>query len=176
DEAWVFRGKILEEMGNALEAERCYEEALQCFHASLEIEPDNAELRYHQAVLLEDLERIDEAIDGYAASASKAHGADAPLRLPTPAGKLRSPGVSSAEPTPQSRPSTESRRLARRHFSFARTFTPASVASRTRLRIARPRSARPRSAASSRTGERANCCCGRVGRRKRSRRSTPPSD
>src|SRR3989442_912368 len=81
DEAWVFRGKILEEMGNALEAERCYEEALQCFHASLEIEPDNAELRYHQAVLLEDLERIDEAIDGYAASASKAHGADALLRL-----------------------------------------------------------------------------------------------
>src|SRR2546425_764281 len=81
DEAWVFRGKILEEMGNALEAERCYEEALQCFQASLEIEPDNAELRYHQAVLLEDLERVDEAIDGYAASASKAHGADALLRL-----------------------------------------------------------------------------------------------
>src|SRR2546427_6439453 len=81
DEAWVFRGKILEEMGNALEAERCYEEALQCFYASLEIEPDNAELRYHQAVLLEDLERVDEAIDGYAASASKAHGADALLRL-----------------------------------------------------------------------------------------------
>src|SRR5438445_4440992 len=81
DEAWVFRGKILEEMGNALEAERAYEEALQCFHASLEIEPDNAELRYHQAVLLEDLERVDEAIDGYAASASKAHGADALLRL-----------------------------------------------------------------------------------------------
>src|SRR3989442_1228964 len=81
DEAWVFRGKILEEMGNALEAERCYEEALQCFYASLEIEPDNAELRYHQAVLLEDLERVDEAIDGYAASASKAHGADALIRL-----------------------------------------------------------------------------------------------
>src|SRR3989442_951115 len=81
DEAWVFRGKILEEMGNALEAERCYEEALQCFHASLEIEPDNAELRYHQAVLLEDLERVDEAIDGYAASASRAHGAEALLRL-----------------------------------------------------------------------------------------------
>src|SRR5256712_6548023 len=81
DEPWVFRGKILEEMGNALEAERCYEEALQCFHASLEIEPDNAELRYHQAVLLEDLERVDEAIEGYAASASKAHGADALLRL-----------------------------------------------------------------------------------------------
>src|SRR2546425_439588 len=76
-----YHGKILEEMGNALEAERCYEEALQCFHASLEIEPDNAELRYHQAVLLEDLERVDEAIDGYAASASKAHGADALLRL-----------------------------------------------------------------------------------------------
>src|SRR5438094_419620 len=81
EEAWVFRGKILEEMGNALEAERCYDEALECFRASLEIEPDNAELRYHQAVLLEDLERIDEAIDGYAASASKAHGADALLRL-----------------------------------------------------------------------------------------------
>src|SRR5947199_4375279 len=81
DEAWVFRGRILEEMGNALEAERCYEEALQCFQASLEIEPGNAELRYHQAVLLEDLERIDEAIDGYAAAASKAHGADPLLRL-----------------------------------------------------------------------------------------------
>src|SRR6058998_2935266 len=81
DEAWVFRGKILEEMGNALEAERCYDEALECFRASLEIEPDNAELRYHQAVLLEDLERVDEAIDGYAAAASKAHGADSLLRL-----------------------------------------------------------------------------------------------
>jgi len=68
-------------MGNALEAERCYEEALQCFQASLEIEPENAELRYHQAVLLEDLERIDEAIVGYAAAASKAHGADPLLRL-----------------------------------------------------------------------------------------------
>src|SRR5437899_9732761 len=68
-------------MGTALEAERCYDEALECFRASLEIEPDNAELRYHQAVLLEDLERVDEAIDGYAASASKAHGADALLRL-----------------------------------------------------------------------------------------------
>src|SRR2546422_766311 len=55
--------------------------ALECFYASLEIEPDNAELRYHQAVLLEDLERVDEAIDGYAASASKAHGADALIRL-----------------------------------------------------------------------------------------------
>src|SRR2546428_740611 len=83
DEAWVFRGKILEEMGNALEAERCYDEALECFRASLEIEPDNAELRYHQAVLLEDLERVDEAIDGYAAAASKAHGADSLLRLST---------------------------------------------------------------------------------------------
>src|SRR5436309_331672 len=81
DEAWVFRGRILEEMGNALEAERCYEEALQCFQASLEIEPENAELRYHQAVLLEDLERIDEAIDGYAAAASRTHGADPLLRL-----------------------------------------------------------------------------------------------
>src|SRR5256712_110857 len=81
DEAWVFRGKILEEMGNALEAERCYDEALECSRASLEIEPDNAELRYHQAVLLEDLERVDEAIDGYAAAASKAHGADSLLRL-----------------------------------------------------------------------------------------------
>src|SRR5207244_3849419 len=81
EEAWVFRGKILEEMGNALEAERCYDEALECFRASLEIEPDNAELRYHQAVLLEDLERVDEAIDGYAAAASKAHGADSLLRL-----------------------------------------------------------------------------------------------
>ena len=81
DEAWVFRGKILEEMGNALEAERCYDEALECFRASLEIEPDNAELRYHQAILLEDLERLDEAIDGYAAAASKAHGADSLLRL-----------------------------------------------------------------------------------------------
>src|SRR5207249_7461263 len=82
DEAWVFRGKILEEMGNALEAERCYEEALQCFHASLEIEPDNAEMRNHQAVRPEDLERVDEAIDGYAASASRAHGAEALHRLP----------------------------------------------------------------------------------------------
>src|SRR5207249_6349628 len=81
DEAWAFRGRILEEMGNALEAERCYEEALQCFQAALEIEPENAELRYHQAVLLEDLERIDEAIDGYAAAAAKAHGADPLLRL-----------------------------------------------------------------------------------------------
>src|SRR5438132_612249 len=81
EEAWVFRGKILEEMGNALEAERCYDEALECFRASLEIEPDNAELRYHQAVLLEDLERVDEAIDGYTAAASKAHGADSLLRL-----------------------------------------------------------------------------------------------
>src|SRR5207253_10473957 len=80
DEAWVFRGRILEEMGNAIEAERCYEEALQCFQASLEIEPGNAELRYHQAVLLEDLERIDEAIDGSAAAASHAHGADPLVR------------------------------------------------------------------------------------------------
>src|SRR5438046_7070438 len=72
----VFRGKILEEMGNALEAERCYEEALQCFRASLELEPENAEFLYHQALLLEDLERTDEAIDAYAASASRGHSAD----------------------------------------------------------------------------------------------------
>src|SRR3989475_1237878 len=96
DEAWVFRGKILEEMGNALEAERCYEEALQCFYASLEIEPDNAELRYHQAVLLEDLERVDEAIDGYAASASKAHGADALLRLSALLLRVGRPGTPSS--------------------------------------------------------------------------------
>src|SRR5437870_2547513 len=81
EEAWVFRGKILEEMGNALEAERCYEEALQCFRASLELEPENAELLYHQALLLEDLERTDEAIDAYAASASRGHSADALIRL-----------------------------------------------------------------------------------------------
>src|SRR5438552_2821593 len=68
-------------MGNALEAERCYEEALQCFRASLELEPENAELLYHQALLLEDLERTDEAIDAYAASASRGHSADALIRL-----------------------------------------------------------------------------------------------
>src|SRR5205809_7730353 len=67
--------------GNALEAERCYEEALQCFRASLELEPENAELLYHQALLLEDLERTDEAIDAYAASASRGHSADALIRL-----------------------------------------------------------------------------------------------
>src|SRR5437867_472460 len=81
DEAWVFRGLILEEMGNAFEAERCYEEALQCFRASLELEPENAELRYNQGVLLEDLERVEEAIDAYAGAASRTHGADALVRL-----------------------------------------------------------------------------------------------
>src|SRR5207302_5394435 len=81
EEAWVFRGKILEEMGNALEAERCYEEALQCFRASLELEPENAELLYHQALLLEDLERPDEAIDAYAASACRRHSVDALYHL-----------------------------------------------------------------------------------------------
>src|SRR2546428_2048803 len=81
DEAWVFRGQILEEMGNAFEAERCYEEALQCFRASLELEPENAELRYNQGVLLEDLERVEEAIDAYAGAASRTHGADALVRL-----------------------------------------------------------------------------------------------
>src|SRR3989440_477922 len=81
EEAWVFRGKILEEMGNALEAERCYAEALQCFRASLELEPENAELLYHQALLLEDLERPDEAIDAYAASAFRGHSADALIHL-----------------------------------------------------------------------------------------------
>src|SRR5438876_9463269 len=81
DEAWVSRGDLLEEMGNALEAERCYDEALQCFRASLDLDPENAELHYHRALLLEDLERVDEAIDGYTAAASKAHGADSLLRL-----------------------------------------------------------------------------------------------
>src|SRR5438445_3803319 len=81
DEAWVFRGRILEEMGNAFEAERCYEEALQCFRASLELEPENAELRYSQGVLLEDLERVEEAIDAYAGAASRTYGADALVRL-----------------------------------------------------------------------------------------------
>src|SRR5207237_3612246 len=51
EEAWVFRGKISEEMGNALEAERCYDEALQCFRASLAPDPENAELHYHRALL-----------------------------------------------------------------------------------------------------------------------------
>src|SRR2546428_5321062 len=68
-------------MGNAFEAERCYEEALQCFRASLELEPENAELRYNQGVLLEDLERVEEAIDAYAGAASRTHGADALVRL-----------------------------------------------------------------------------------------------
>src|SRR2546428_8354175 len=81
DEAWVFRGQILEEMGNAFEAERCYEEALQCFRASLELEPENAELRYSQGVLLEDLERVEEAIDAYAGAASRTHGAGAIVRF-----------------------------------------------------------------------------------------------
>src|SRR5438094_309209 len=81
EEAWVFRGKILEEMGNALEAERCYDEALQCFRASLDLDPENAELHYHRALLLEDLERVDEAVDDYAAAASKSHSAEALVRL-----------------------------------------------------------------------------------------------
>src|SRR2546428_6255632 len=81
DEAWVFRGRILEEMGSAFEAERCCEEALQCFRASLDLEPENAELRYNQGVLLEDLERVEEAIDAYAGAASRTHGADALVRL-----------------------------------------------------------------------------------------------
>src|SRR5256884_354425 len=81
EEAWVFRGKILEEMGTALEAERCYEEALQCFRASLELEPENAELHYHYALLLDDLERADEAIDAFAASSSRGHSADALIHL-----------------------------------------------------------------------------------------------
>src|SRR2546428_7881009 len=68
-------------MGNAFEAERCYEEALQCFRAALELEPENAELRYNQGVLLEDLERVEEAIDAYAGAASRTHGADALVRL-----------------------------------------------------------------------------------------------
>src|SRR5881396_3759595 len=81
EEAWVFRGKILEEMGNALEAERCYDEALQCFRASLDLDPENAELHYHRALLLEDLERVDEAVEDYAAAASKSHSAEALVRL-----------------------------------------------------------------------------------------------
>src|SRR5947207_2348294 len=81
EEAWVFRGKILEEMGNALEAERCYDEALLCFRASLDLDPENAELHYHRALLLEDLERVDEAVEDYAAAASKSHSAEALVRL-----------------------------------------------------------------------------------------------
>src|SRR6266702_4536351 len=81
DEAWVFRGKILEEMGNALEAERCYEEGLHCFRESLELEPQNGELWYHQGRLLEDLERIDEAIEAYSAAATRGAGVDALARL-----------------------------------------------------------------------------------------------
>src|SRR5207253_5342748 len=79
--AWVFRGKILEEMGNALEAERCYDEALQCFGAALGLDPENAELHYHRALVLEDLERVDEAVEDYAAAASKSHSAEALVRL-----------------------------------------------------------------------------------------------
>src|SRR5205823_2428789 len=73
--------RILEEMGNAREAERCYDEALECFRLGLEAEPDNADLHYHRGMLLEDLERTDEAIDAFAAAASRTHAADALVRL-----------------------------------------------------------------------------------------------
>src|SRR5206468_10158851 len=51
------------------------------FRASLDLDPENAELHYHRALLLEDLERVDEAIDDYAAAASKSHSAEALVRL-----------------------------------------------------------------------------------------------
>jgi tetratricopeptide (TPR) repeat protein len=80
-EAWRFRGQILERMGNALEAERCYDETLECFREGLEQEPDNVELHVERARLLEDLERVDEAIDAYAAAASKDRSAGSLVRL-----------------------------------------------------------------------------------------------
>jgi tetratricopeptide (TPR) repeat protein len=80
-EAWQFRGQILERMGNSLEAERCYDETLECFREALEQEPDNVELHAERARLLEDLERVDEAIDAYAAAASKDRTARPLVRL-----------------------------------------------------------------------------------------------
>src|SRR5207249_1124672 len=47
----------------------------------LDLDPENAELHYHRALLLEDLERVDEAVEDYAAAASKSHSAEALVRL-----------------------------------------------------------------------------------------------
>ena len=81
DEAWIVRGRILEEIGNPLEAERCYEEALRCFDGGLQLDPENEELLVLKAKLLEELERSDEAIDAYAAAATIATGPEPLVRL-----------------------------------------------------------------------------------------------
>jgi tetratricopeptide (TPR) repeat protein len=80
-EAWRFRGQVLERMGNAREAERCYDETLECLREALEQEPDNVALHIERARLLEDLERVDEAIVAYAAAASKDPTAGSLVRL-----------------------------------------------------------------------------------------------
>src|SRR5439155_726764 len=81
----------------------------------------------------------------------------------------------SGGPTTPLPPSPESRHRATRCFSFERTFTRASAASKTRSRTVMPRFARTRMAATSCTGGRANSSCARIDRRRPCRRSTPRS-
>src|SRR5207247_10165372 len=64
------------EMWKRIGSKWVYEEGLQCFRPSFELELVNVELFYPQSMLLQDLERADEAIDAYAASASRGHSAD----------------------------------------------------------------------------------------------------
>src|SRR5204862_6750550 len=54
---------------------------LNCFPSSLDLDPEIEELHYHRALLREDLERVDEAVEDYAAAASKSHSAEALVRL-----------------------------------------------------------------------------------------------
>src|SRR5204862_7366291 len=54
---------------------------LNCFPSSLDLDPEIEELHYRRPLLLEDLERVDEAVEDYAAAASKSHSAEALVRL-----------------------------------------------------------------------------------------------
>jgi tetratricopeptide (TPR) repeat protein len=68
-------------MGNALEAEQCYEEALRCFNEGLALEPENGDLALAKGKLLDELERTDEAVEAYAAAAAHAKTAEPFARL-----------------------------------------------------------------------------------------------
>ncbi len=76
EDAWVFRGQVLEAIGNALEAERCYDEALHCMDAGIEMSPADPALPLKKARLLDALQRPEEALEAYAGAASAAMDAE----------------------------------------------------------------------------------------------------
>src|SRR5207249_514627 len=143
------------------EAERCYDEALQCFRASLDLDPENAELHYHRAFLLEDLERVDEAVEDYAAAASKSHSAEALVRLSALLLRLGRPADALV-------PADEAES---RHPEDPRGWLAAAPTKHWPTTM--PRSAARRRAETLRTGGRASASSTSVGRRRPSRRSTP---